>query len=152
MERAEFLSKLGLGVAAVCAGCAIASCGSKSSDPSPGAVTVGGAPPPPAQGSGNLFTLDLGSQITNIGDSVVSNGVIVVRLDAGNAAASFTAVQVACTHQGTAIAYNAGQHRFICPAHGSEFSNSGAVLVGPAALPLREYTVSVDNTTLTVSS
>lgn len=152
MERAEFLSKLGLGFAAVCAGCTIASCGSKSSDPAPGGVTVGGAPPPPAKGSGNLFTLDLGSQITNVGDSVVSNGVIVVRLAAGNSAASFTAVQVACTHQGTAIAYNEAQQRFICPAHGSEFSNSGAVLVGPAALPLHEYNISINNTTLTVSS
>jgi Rieske Fe-S protein len=152
MERAEFLSKFGLGLAAVCAVCSLASCGSKSSDPSPGGVTVGGAPPPPAQGSGNLFTVDLGSQLMNIGDSTVDKGVIVVRLAAGNTATAFTAVQVACTHQGTAIAYNENQQRFICPAHGSEFSNGGAVLVGPAALPLREYIVSVDNTTLTMSS
>jgi cytochrome b6-f complex iron-sulfur subunit len=152
MERAEFLAKFGLGLAAVCAGCTIASCGSKSSDPTPGGVTIGGAPPPPAKGSGNLFTLDLSSQIANVGDSAISNGVIVVRLAAGNSAAAFTAVQVACTHQGTAIAYNEAQHRFICPAHGSEFSDSGAVLVGPAGLPLHEYTVAVDNTTLTVSA
>ena len=151
MERAEFLSKFGLGLAAVCAGCSLASCG-KGGNPAPGGVTVGGAPPPPPTGSGNLFTIDLSSKLMNVGDSVVSNGVIVVRLDAGDTAASFTAVQVACTHQGTAIAYNAGQHRFICPAHGSEFSNTGAVLVGPAALPLREYTVEINNTTLTVSS
>jgi cytochrome b6-f complex iron-sulfur subunit len=150
MERAEFLSKFGLGLAAVCAGCSLVSCGSKSSDPSPG--DVGGAPPPPAPGGGNLFTVDLSGKLTNIGDSFVSNGVIVVRLAAANVLASFTAVQVACTHQGTAIAYNEGQHRFICPAHGSEFSDSGQVLVGPAVLPLQEYTVSVDTTTLTVSS
>ncbi|HWD89940.1 MAG TPA: Rieske 2Fe-2S domain-containing protein [Mucilaginibacter sp.] len=152
MERAEFLAKFGLGLAAVCAGCTIASCGSKGSDPTPGGAAVGGATPPPAQGSGNLFTIDLGSQLTNIGDSATSKGVIVVRLAAGNAAASFTALQIACTHEGTAIAYNEAQQRFICPAHGSEFSNSGLVLVGPAALPLREYTVAVDNTTLTVSA
>jgi Rieske Fe-S protein len=151
MERAEFLSKFGLGLAAVCAGCSLASCGSKGNDPTPG-VTVGGAPPPPSSGSGNLFTIDLSSKLTNIGDSAVSNGVIVVRLADGNTAASFTAVQVACTHQGTAIAYNESQHRFICPAHGSEFSNSGAVLVGPAALSLHQYTVSIDGTQLTVSA
>ena len=152
MERAEFLSKFGLGLAAVCAGCSLVSCGSKSSDPSPGGGIIGGAPPPPAPGSGNLFTVDLSGQLMNNGDSVVSNGVIVVRLASGNLPASFTAVQVACTHQGTAIAYNQGEHRFICPAHGSEFSDSGQVLAGPAALPLHEYTVSVDTTTLTVSS
>jgi len=152
MERAEFLSKFGLGLAAVCAGCSLVSCGSKSSDPSPGGGIIGGAPPPPAPGSGNLFTVDLSGQLMNIGDSVVSNGVIVVRLASGNLPTSFTAVQVSCTHQGTAIAYNQGEHRFICPAHGSEFSDSGQVLAGPAALPLHEYTVSVDTTTLTVSS
>jgi len=96
--------------------------------------------------------VDLSSKLTNIGDSAVSNGVIVVRLASGNVPASFTAVQVACTHQGTAIAYNQGEHRFICPAHGSEFSDNGQVLAGPAALPLHEYTVAVDNATLTVSS
>jgi cytochrome b6-f complex iron-sulfur subunit len=150
MERSEFLAKFGIGLAAVCTGCALASCGSKGSDVTP--VVVGGAPPAPATGSGNLFTLDLSSQLTNIGDSTVQNGVIVVRLDAGNSVSSFTAVQVACTHQGTAIAYNESQHRFICPAHGSEFSNSGQVLVGPAALPLHEYTVTINNSTLTVSA
>ena len=150
MERGEFISKFGLGLVAVCAGCGLASCGSKGNDASP--VVVGGAPTPPTTGSGNLFTLDLGSQLTNAGDSIVQNGVIVVRLDVGNSVSSFTAVQVACTHQGTAIAYNESQHRFICPAHGSEFSNSGQVLVGPAVLPLHEYTVTINNSTLTVSA
>jgi len=151
MERGEFLAKFGLGFAAVCTGCALASCG-KGGNPAPGGVDVGGATPPPAQGSGNVFTLDLSSQLTNIGDSKSMNGVILVRLAADNVASSFTAVQVACTHQGTAIGYNEGQHRFICPAHGSEFSNTGAVLVGPASSPLRQYTVSVDGNNLTVSS
>ena len=150
MERSEFLSKFGIGLAAVCTGCALASCGSKGGDVSP--VVVGGAIPPPTTGSGNLFTLDLGSQLINIGDSIVQNGVIVVRLEAGSAVSSFTAVQVACTHQGTAINYNNGQGIFICPAHGSEFSKTGQVIVGPAALPLHQYIVTVANSTLTVSA
>jgi cytochrome b6-f complex iron-sulfur subunit len=152
MERQEFLSKLGLGMVLVCTGCGLASCGSKAGNPAPSGVIVGGATPPPPSGGGSLFNLDLGSQLLNLGDSVVSDGVIVVRLASGNLPASFTAVQVACTHQGTAIGYNESQHRFICPAHGSEFSDSGQVLQGPAALPLHQYTVSVDNSTLTVSS
>jgi cytochrome b6-f complex iron-sulfur subunit len=152
MERAEFLAKFGLSMAAVCAGCAFASCGSKGGDPSPSGVVVGGAPSPPATGSGNLFTVDLGSQLPDVGDSTIQSGVILVRIASGNTASSFTAVQVSCTHQGTAIAYNESQHRFICPAHGSEFSDSGSVLVGPATLPLHEYTVSVDMNTLTVSA
>ena len=150
MERGEFISKFGLGLVAVCAGCGLASCGSKGNDASP--LVVGGAPTPPTTGSGNLFTLDLGSQLTNVGDSLVKDGVIIVRIAPNNAAASFTAVQVACTHQGTAIGYNTGQGIFICPAHGSEFSKTGQVLVGPAAIPLHQYTVTVDTATLTVSA
>jgi cytochrome b6-f complex iron-sulfur subunit len=150
MDRSEFLAKFGLGMAAVCAGCALASCGSKSGDASP--VVVGGAPPPPPQGGGNLFTLDLTSQLTDVGQSKVQQGVIIVRIADGNDPGSFTAVQVSCTHQGTAIGYNSAQRIFICPAHGSEFSNSGAVLVGPASSPLHQYTVSVDGNVLTVAS
>lgn len=154
MERAEFLAKFGLGFAAVCTGCALASCGSKGSDATPGnGVVVGGAPSPPKTGSGTLFSVDLNSQLAQVGDSTSQSGVILVRIAAGNTASAFTAVQVACTHQGTAINYNTGQHIFICPAHGSEFSQSGSVLVGPASLPLHQYTVTIDsNNKLTVSA
>jgi len=151
MERGEFLSKLGMGLVVVCAGCGLASCGSKGSDPSPSG-NPGGGSPPPAMGSGNLFTLDLSSQLQNVGESIVQKGVIVVRLAAGDTADAFTAVQVACTHQGTSINYNTSQKIFICPNHGSEFSQHGAVLLGPAVLPLQQYTVTISGTQLTVSS
>ena len=149
MERQEFLSKLGIGIAAVCTGCSLVSCGGKSSDPGP---AVGGATPPPSKGSGNLFTTDLNTQLANIGDSTTQQGVILVRTAAGNTADAFIAVQVACTHQGTAIGYNKGQGIFICPAHGSEFSKTGAVVQGPASLPLQKHTVSITGSTLTVSA
>lgn len=152
MERQEFLSKLGIGLVVVCTGCSLASCGSKGNDPAPGGSTGGNGTPPPQPGSGNLFSIDLSSQLKNVGDSKVSNGVIVVRIAGGDAASSFTAVQVACTHQGTSINYNAGQGIFICPLHGSEFSKQGQVLMGPAASPLHVYTVTVDGSNLTVSA
>lgn len=124
------------------------SCGSKGSNPTP---TGGGTPHPPS-GSGNLFVIDLNSQLTNIGDSTVQQGVILVRIAAGNTSSAFTAVQVACTHQGNSIGYNAGQGIFICPAHGSEFSKTGAVVMGPAMSPLQKYNVVVTGTALTVSA
>jgi Rieske Fe-S protein len=145
MERDEFLSKLGIGLLAVCAGCGIASCGSKSDSPTPASGGSG-----PAKGSGNVFSADLGSELTTIGASKTANGVILVRIAAGNVATSFTAVQVACTHEGTAIGYNNGQGIFICPLHGSQFSKTGSVLLGPAAIALQQYTVSITGTTLTV--
>src|SRR5947209_7760620 len=149
MERSEFLSKLSIGMVAACAGCSLVSCGSSSkrNDPTP----TGGGNPPPA-GSGNLFAVDLSSQLVNVGDSIVKDGVILARIAADNTAASFTAVQSACTHQGTTIGYNVSQGIFICPLHGSEFSTSGKVILGPAASPLQKYTVNINNSTLTVSA
>jgi cytochrome b6-f complex iron-sulfur subunit len=148
MERGEFLQKLGIGMVAVCAGCSIASCssGSKNSNPAPA------QPTPPAAGSGNLFTADLNSELLNIGDSKVMNQVILVRLAAGNAGTSFTAVQVVCTHQGATIGYSVSQGIFICPLHGSEFSKTGQVVQGPATAPLQKYTVTINNNVLTVSA
>ena len=150
MEREEFLSKLGIGVVAVCTGCAFASCGgSKSNDPTP-TPSGGGGTNPPATGSGTVFTADLSSELTAVGSSKTAGGVILVRLAAGNAASSFTAVQVACTHEGTTIAYNNAAGKFICPLHGSEFSQTGTVTMGPAVASLRKYTVTVSGNTLSV--
>ncbi len=116
------------------------------------------APPPPAGGgrpptmpTGINFTVDLASEIKNPGDSVTKNGVIVVRLGAGATAASFTAVQVACTHQGTSINFDTGQSNFLCPNHGSRFSTAGAVLNGPAAANLKSYKVDIAGNTLAVT-
>ena len=149
MERKEFIAKLGMGLAAVCAGCALASCGSipKNDDPTPntGNNNNGG-------GGQQFFSVNLDTDLKTLGAFVVNSGIILVRLAAGDTADAFTAVQVACTHQGTPINYNLGQGKFICPLHGSQFANNGAVLLGPATLPLKEYNVNITGNMLTVSS
>jgi len=108
--------------------------------------------PAPAPGSGAVFTTDLNTELTNIGNSKVSNGVILARIASGNMAAAFTAVQVACTHEGTSIAYNQGQGIFICPNHGSQFNTNGQVLLGPATNSLQKFTVNVTNNIATVAA
>ncbi|GGH13785.1 QcrA and Rieske domain-containing protein [Mucilaginibacter phyllosphaerae] len=148
MERQEFLAKLGISMAAVCAGCSIIGCGSKGSDPAPGDSGT----KPPVTGSGSVFTADLNSELQTVGSSKISNGVILVRLATGAVAGSFTAVQVACTHEGTGINYNTNQGVFICPNHGSQFNTSGGVLQGPATAALKKYTVTVTGSTLTVTA
>ncbi|RWY55679.1 QcrA and Rieske domain-containing protein [Mucilaginibacter gilvus] len=139
MERHEFLAKLGIGLAAVCTGCSLVSCGSnpKNEDPTPTA-------------DGNIFTTNLDAELLNVGDAKVSNGVILARTAAGNAAASFSAVQVACTHEGTFINYNPTAGIYICPLHGSRFSKEGFVLQGPAASSLKKYNVIITGTSLAV--
>lgn len=143
MERNEFLAKLGIGTLAACLGCNMVSC-SKSGSPGPS----NGNNTPPA---GTTVNVDLTSTIKNVGDQTVSNGIIIVRLATANTASSFTAVQVACTHEGNSINYNNSQGMFICPVHGSEFSKTGALLQGPATRSLKQYNVMVTGTTLTVT-
>ncbi|MBS1525669.1 MAG: Rieske 2Fe-2S domain-containing protein [Bacteroidetes bacterium] len=53
---------------------------------------------------------------------------------------------------GYSYQHNAAQGIFICPAHGSEYNKQGQVIAGPAALPLHEYNVAVNGTSLTVSA
>lgn len=140
MERRKFISEVGLTFAGICTVC-LGAC-SKSNAPAGGSA-----------GPANVnFSVDLNSNLINIGNSIVQSGVIVVRIAAGNAASSFTAVQVNCTHEGTAINYNTGQEVFICPNHGSRFSTSGTVLLGPATSNLQQYNISVIGTSLNVTS
>ncbi|MXV49861.1 Rieske 2Fe-2S domain-containing protein [Pedobacter sp. HMF7647] len=144
MKRDEFIKAFGIGVAAACTGC-LAACKKSGSDSD-------GGPQPPTPPANINFSIDLNSEIKNIGESKVSNGVIVVRTGPTNDVSSFTAVQVACTHEGTSINYNANQARFICPNHGSQFATTGAVLLGPAATSLKVYNISIQGSTLTVKS
>jgi cytochrome b6-f complex iron-sulfur subunit len=139
MERRTFLGTLTGPVVAACAVC-MGAC-SKSSE---GGINGGG-------GVSANFTLDLTSNLTTVGSSVVSNGVIIVRLATGNIPNSFTAVQVACTHEGTSIAYNASQGKFICPNHGSTFATTGAVTLGPAGTNLKTYNIAIAGNIMTVT-
>lgn len=136
MERRHFLGTLGAPVLAACAVC-MGAC-SKSADGGGGAVSAN-------------FTVDLNSNLTTIGSSLTQSGVIVVRLAAGNVPASFTAVQVACTHEGTSINYNAAAGKFICPNHGSTFTTTGAVTLGPAGTALKQYNIAIAGSTMTVT-
>lgn len=135
MERKEFLNTMGLAVLAVCAGC------SKSSS-NPG----GG------NNSGVNFTIDLSTQLLNVGDSVSKSGVIVVRLSNGSNPDNFTALSQACTHQSTPVNFSSSAGLFVCPLHGSEFNTNGGVVMGPASSPLQKFNISISGNTMTVSS
>jgi glycine/D-amino acid oxidase-like deaminating enzyme/nitrite reductase/ring-hydroxylating ferredoxin subunit len=42
-----------------------------------------------------------------------------------------------CSHMGCALAWNAAETSWDCPCHGSRFATDGAVLEGPAIMPLQ---------------
>ncbi len=58
-----------------------------------------------------------------------------------NADQSVTAFVPSCTHLGCAYAWQANRAAFVCPCHGSVFSKSGQVLIGPAPRPLDRFEV-----------
>lgn len=55
----------------------------------------------------------------------------------------YRALLLRCTHQGNEL--NVYGDLITCNAHGSEFSNNGQVLQGPADTPLQSYKVTVDD-------
>ncbi len=131
-----------MGLAAACTGC-LASCG-KGGEANPEIK-------PPVPPIGINFNLDLATDIKSVGESKTTDGVIVVRIAAGNTVSSFTAVQVSCSHEGTSIQYSGTQGSFVCPNHGSMFSNAGIVTTGPATVNLKKYTIAIAGTVLTVT-
>ena len=61
----------------------------------------------------------------------------------------YTALWMRCTHQGTEL--QVFGDRLQCPAHGSEFTNKGAIQSGPADTPLRRFPVAVENGQIKIS-
>ena len=142
MERKEFLSLIGLGSASALAAVCLGSC-SKS--------TVGDSNVPVAPINVNIsldLTLPANSSLGSVGGYVYTGGIIVAKTTAGD----FIAVSQLCTHQGATVRYEGANQRFYCASHGSTFSNTGAVTVGPATTALKQYNTSLSGNILSVYS
>lgn len=63
-------------------------------------------------------------------------------------ATEYRAVLMKCTHQGTEL--QVFGDRLQCPAHGSEFTQTGEVQNGPAETPLRAFPIHIDGTLLKI--
>jgi cytochrome b6-f complex iron-sulfur subunit len=57
------------------------------------------------------------------------------------------AVSDICTHAGCDVEYDQAAKALECPCHGSRFSLTGAVLLGPASRPLQTYVTQLDAAT-----
>jgi cytochrome b6-f complex iron-sulfur subunit len=134
MERSEFLKILGTTTLAACAACSLHSCAEESIDPNVD------------------LTLDLtaseNSVLLNAGGSLARQGIIIARIQGDE----FVALRRACTHEGTDVNYQQSKQNFRCPNHGSEFSKTGSVQIGPATKPLKQYNTELTGDSLRVFS
>ena len=105
---------------------------------------------PVIQPAPTSFSIDLTdpkyTALQNVGGAVLTSGIIIIR----RSTTVYVALSTVCTHAGCTVNYSANTNRLVCPCHGSVFSNSGAVVTGPATTPLPSYSVSVMGDTLTV--
>jgi len=121
------------------------------------AVTVGGlavpyilffVPPGSGGGSGGTPAKDaLGNELIETeylashkpGDHSLAQGLkgdatyLIVKDDGKLEEYGLNAV---CTHLGCVVPWSAANNKFMCPCHGSQYAPTGAVVRGPAPLPL----------------
>jgi nitrite reductase/ring-hydroxylating ferredoxin subunit len=91
-----------------------------------------------------------GEKISNLTHVVVRNDrlkypIVLIR----NLSGQFRAYLMRCSHQGTELQLFGD--RFQCPAHGSEFTDTGQVLRGPAEAALRSFPVISDSENIKIS-
>jgi cytochrome b6-f complex iron-sulfur subunit len=98
----------------------------------------------------NNLVLDISSAeysgLKTAGGSKVVEGIIIA--NTGNT--GFVALSSACTHQGTQLTYNSRSNRFECFSHGSMFSPTGSVIMGPASIALQSFAITRSGDLLTI--
>jgi len=115
---------------------------STPSAPATGTATATGTSSSPAIARVNAVQNNSAVNFT-----LASNGDpgILVRLNNGQ----FVAYDAVCTHAGCPVDYDPGSQLLVCPCHGAAFdpAKSAAVVQGPAATPLTDGPIHINNTT-----
>lgn len=95
-------------------------------------------------------TIDLNkaTNLKNTGGWVLITSASMLVINLGN---SFSALTSVCTHSGCDKNWTMSNNEFTCTCHGSKFASNGAVLVGPATTPLRQFTNSRAGDILTIN-
>jgi cytochrome b6-f complex iron-sulfur subunit len=95
-------------------------------------------------------TIDAASPLAAVGSAALLQTAAGAFLVAHTAESAFTAVTAICTHETCTITGFENQ-AFVCPCHGSRFNTTGAVLTGPAAKSLQQFSTRFANSVLTIA-
>lgn len=137
LSRREFTRHAGLALLSVSGAAALvtASCSNN------------GNPTGPASGGSLQIDLAKYASLEQVGGGQAFDyeGTPIYVFRTGDAA--FRALSRVCTHAGCTVSWNKSSDKFACPCHGSEFSEKGAVLRGPAKRALQEFTATYDTGT-----
>jgi Rieske Fe-S protein len=91
-----------------------------------------------------------GTALANVGGAALveagGNNILVIQTAQG----SFSAFTAVCTHEQNVIT-GFQSNTFVCPAHGSQFNTSGAVVQGPATRQLTRFNTQFTNNVLTIT-
>ena len=136
MKRREFMGWISVGAIASSLPVALAACSSQPTTSSAaqalpradGYKPLGSLAALEQQG---FVTAQLGTQaVLVIPDPTVPNQLI--------------AVDPLCSHGNCNVSWEKGENAFVCPCHGSKFSNTGAVISGRAKEPLTTHAIKVE--------
>jgi cytochrome b6-f complex iron-sulfur subunit len=102
--------------------------------------------------SGRVISISLteATALASVGGAAIVDTSLGTYLVAKTGESAYTALIATCTHEGSPItAYNGS--RFVCLTHGSQYTTTGTVAVGPATRSLSSYPTQVNGTTLTIT-
>jgi len=145
---ALFLMAMGITITA----CDTAEVAGPKDDNNPGGGGSGGNTAEGITITPTTITLDLSKS----GPAVLNNAGGFLLIGAANAMAvnvngtirAFTSV---CTHAQCTTSWAYENNRLICTCHNSQFSNEGAVVLGPATAPLKSFVTTRNGNIVTIT-
>jgi nitrite reductase/ring-hydroxylating ferredoxin subunit len=117
-------------------------CGGGSSSPTGTSGSFGGSALPTVNGTavsgGVTVPIAAGSPLASVGGAALVRSSSGTFLMARTGQDTFTALTAICTHENCTIT-DVSNQTYVCPCHGSRFSQAGQVQNGPATRALRSF-------------
>ncbi|WP_310481551.1 Rieske 2Fe-2S domain-containing protein [Chamaesiphon sp. VAR_48_metabat_403] len=150
IKRRSFLGYFSVGWLATCFPVVLAACAPNKSEPQatantdePAAADKGKTKPATKKTADGYTAIGTVAQLEKAG--YLQTKQVAVSRDPANPK-QLIAVNPKCTHQGCDVKWVAGEKKYGCPCHDSDFAPDGKVLKGPATAPLATYPAKIVGT------